>query len=225
MNNNTQNTTKPHEIDLEGYTRGCFGCSCGLIVGMVFLVISTMLLYNAIYDEYGPVDLDGDYVLDNIGQESPVGTWVIENPYYFAHEGITIEEMENWRQVKLIISEDGTFELIQPTELLGKLLLISSFDLKKRESFDVYVEDMEVVRQAMNGSIVGQWSKLVDDNNKTYFCFQAEENNIPQRIQIARVNDDSIKTGRLDEGPRLHWSIYNHVLYPKEGIVWKNLNP
>jgi len=185
--------------------------------------------YNAYYNEYGPIDPDGDYVLVDPDQEMPAGTWVIENPSYFVHKEATVAEMENWRLAKLVISEDGTFELIHPTSLLAKLLLVSDFHLMNRtinsESLDVSAVDRMVVRRAVNSSIAGQWLKRTDDKNKTYFAFTTDKHVLPQRIQIAVVKDDSIKTGRLAEGPRLHWSIYSHILYPKEGIVWKMIEP
>jgi len=217
MENNTQETAKTPNNGTDGCLLGCLG----IIVGIVILIISNVVLYNAVYDEYSPVDPDGDYILDNPTQELPVGTWVIESPYYFVHKEATVKEMENWRQTKLIISEDGTFELIHPTALLAKLLLVPDFKLMNRDSLKVPVLDDEVVGQAMNSSIVGLWSKQTDEKNKSFFAFQTDENNLPQRIQIANVKENSIKEGRLVGGTRLHWSIYSHALYPKEGVVWK----
>ena len=175
------------------------------------------------YDEYGPIDPDGDYILDVSDQELPAGTWVIENPFYFVHKEATVEEMENWRQTKLVIFDDETFELIRPTSLLAKVLLISDFQLMNRESYDVSAVDRLIVDKAVNSSITGQWSKQTDEKNQSYFNFQADENNLPQRIQIAKVKEGSIKSGRLEEGTRLHWSLYSHPLYPKEGVVWKKI--
>ena len=221
MENNTHNTRKTLDNSPDGCLLGCLG----LIVGIVFLILSTWVLNFACYNEYGPVDFDGDYILVDSDQDIPAGTWVIENPSYFVHNEITVTEMENWRLAKLVISEDGTFELIQPTALLAKVLLVSGFELLNRESLDVSAVDKLVVRQAMAGAITGHWSKQTDNKNITYFAFSADENALPQRIQIARVKDDSIRTGRLAEGSRLHWSIYSHILYPKEGIVWKMIEP
>ena len=238
MENEKQNMmVETSGIDFEGCLRlGCYGCSLGgigLILGMFIAILSIIVLYDAYFDEYGPVDPDGDYILDYVEQKSSVGTWVIENPYYFVQEGVTVGEMENWRQTKLIISEDGTFELIQPTELLAKLLLVSDFELKNHKPLDVSTKDMENVHCAMDNSIVGQWSKRID-NNSNYFQFQTGEDQFPQCVHIIQVKDDSIKSGRLEEGARLHWSLCSHFIliqgnawktFPKmkEGIVWKQL--
>jgi len=211
---------------------GCMGC----IVGIVIMFLSTIVLYNAVYDEYGPIDPDGDYIIDNFGQELPVGTWVIENPYYFVQESATVKELENWRQTRLVISEDGSFELIQPPELLAKLLLVSGLELNNNEPLDVSAKDMENVHRAMDSSIVGQWSKQTDDTNMNYYYFQTGENNIQQCVHNISVKKKSIRTGRLEEGSRLHWSLCSQLIlvqgsawksFPKmkDGIVWKKLNP
>ena len=228
MENNTQNT-KNQGNSLNGCLHGCLLGCLGLIVGIAFFILSTRVLYNACYDENGPPDRSGDYLLgDSTSKklpydESPAGTWIIENPFYFVHKETTVKEMENWRQTKLIISDDGTFELIKPTSLLAKVLLNLDFELINRESFDVPEEEMKTVHMAMNSSIIGQWSKQIDDKNRIYFQFSVEENTLLQRIQIAKVKEGSIKSGRLEEGTRLHWSLYSHPLYPKEGVVWKRI--
>jgi len=220
MENNKQKPIKMPESNPNGCLLGCMG----ITVGIIIVILSTMLLYNACYDEYGLIDPNGDYILCNSDQDISMGTWVIENPYYFVQKETTVMEMENWRQTKLVISEDGTFELIRPIALLAKSLLVSDFKLKNLESFVMPENEIELVRQAMSSSILGQWSKQTDDSDKSYFRFQTDESNLPQRIQIANVKKDSIRKGRLEEGMRLHWSISSyppHYPRAKEGIVWK----
>ena len=221
MENNMQNTAKTSGSGPNGCTLGCLG----FIVGIVFLFLSLWILGYVPYSEYGPIDPDGDYIIYDSGQQLPAGTWVMENPFYFVHKEATVKEMENWRQTKLVISDNGAFELIQPTALLAKVLLVSNFELINRESFDVSPLDYEFVREAMSSSITGQWLKQTDEKNQSHFSFQTDENNSPQRIQIAKVKEDSVKSGRLEEGMRLHWSLFSHGVYPKEGIVWKIIDP
>lgn len=211
----------------------CFLAGIGFFLSIFVFYVSSRLLYISYHEETSLSDSVGDYQFIDFTtdvsdpknkkwtQKRFYGVWVIENPYYFVHNEKGVNELENWHQSKLEVFPDGTFKLTCPPTLLCKLLLLPNYEWNDRKTEALSKGESRIIQQAQLHSITGIWSQQTDHTKQRYFCFQSNEQAIPQRIQYVILNDERIQNRSFDQAPRLHWSTCSSIEYPREGIIWK----